>query len=157
MNKEKKVIDDIEFENASLMFNNFSGRASQYNRQGDRNFCVIIPNEQLANELIADGWNVKTRGANHEDDDDVTYYIQVKVRYNHDYPQFNPKIVLVSGNNKTELNEETVSLIDQIDIQSVDLVVRPRYYETMDRSGIAAYLRTMYVVQRVDRFASKYE
>ena len=53
-----KVTNNIVMENARLIFKNFSGEESKFNRKGNRNFCVVLDPE-VADDLIKDGWNVR--------------------------------------------------------------------------------------------------
>ena len=68
-----------------------------------------------------------------------------------------PNIFLVTGRNKpARQDEESVDTLDFADIQSADMIINPSHWEANGKSGIKAYLRTMYVVIQEDRFAAKY-
>ena len=44
----------------------------------------------------------------------------------------------------------------EIDIETVDMDLRPYDWDVNGRTGRTAYLQSMQVVQRIDRFAAKY-
>ena len=48
-----KVTGYLSIENAKIGFRNFSGRANTYNAEGQRNFCVFLEDDELAEKLIA--------------------------------------------------------------------------------------------------------
>ena len=73
-------LDNLRIENAKIIFRNFSGEQSQYNRAGDRNFCVVLTDMNLVEQLKADGWNVKERPPREEGDEPFCY-MQVKVAF----------------------------------------------------------------------------
>ena len=49
-----------------------------------------------------------------------------------------------------------MGLIDDIDILSVDMDIRPYDWEVNGKTGRTAYLQSMEVVQEVDRFAARF-
>ena len=139
----------LQIDDARIIYRNFSGVGSKFNREGDRNFAVYIPDEDIANELKERGWNVKIKPPR-EDGDDPFMFLPVKIKFN----DRGPSVYLVTGNKKTPLNENTVSCLDDIDILSVDLDIRPYDWEVNGRTGRTAYLQSIKVIQRsTDRFA----
>jgi|MGYP000035742841 hypothetical protein len=146
-----KRIDNIVVENARLIFKNFAGEESKFNRAGNRNFCVILDGDS-AEDLRQMGWNVKALRPR-EDEDEPTYYLQVTVAFGN----FPPKVIMISGKTKTVLDEESIDTLDYAEIANVDLIIRPYHWEVNGKEGIKAYLKTMYVTIEQDVFAGKYE
>lgn len=146
-----KRIDNIVVENARLIFKNFAGEESKFNRAGNRNFCVILDGDS-AEDLRQMGWNVKALRPR-EDEDEPTYYLQVAVAFGN----FPPKVIMISGKTKTVLDEESIATLDYAEIANVDLIIRPYHWEVNGKEGIKAYLKTMYVTIEQDVFAGKYD
>jgi hypothetical protein len=146
-----KRIDNIVVENARLIFKNFAGEESKFNRAGNRNFCVILDGDS-AEDLRQMGWNVKALRPR-EDEDEPTYYLQVTVAFGN----FPPKVIMISGKTKTVLDEESIDTLDYAEIANVDLIIRPYHWEVNGKEGIKAYLKTMYVTIEQDVFAGKYD
>ena len=61
--------DNVVIEDAIIIWKNFSGEESRFNRAGDRNFNVVINDVDFADELKRLGWNVKEHEARDEGDD----------------------------------------------------------------------------------------
>lgn len=141
----------LQIDDARIIFRNFSGEPSKYNREGDRNFAVVIPNSDLAERLSEDEWNVKINDPR-EEGDDPFIYLPVKVKFN----DHGPNVYLISGGKRNKLDEETVGILDDIDIRSVSMDIRPYDWEVNGKTGRAAYLQSIEVVQEIDRFAARY-
>lgn len=149
-----KNIENIKIENARIVFRNLSGKPDKFNPQGGkRSFSVVIEDPEFANELKREGWNIKQFNPSPDYDEEPAHFISVKVSYNN----IPPHIYLCTSKNKTLLNEDTVGQLDYAEISNVDIVITPYQYEMSGRSGISAYVKTMYVTVVEDEFASKYE
>ena len=143
-------------EDARLIFRNFAGKEGMYNAEGDRNFCLLL-DEDLSNQLIKDGWNVKTLRAR-EEEDEPQPYIQVSVKYrgrsgNTVRP---PTIVLITSKGRTSLSEAECEILDWVEIKKVDLIVRPFQWAVNGKTGIKAYLKSIYVTMQEDALQLKY-
>ena len=138
----------LQIDDARIIYRNFSGEGSKFNREGDRNFSVIIDDPAIADELIAQGWNVKIKEPR-EEGEDPFITLPVKVKFN----ERGPRVYLITGNKRNELDEESISILDNVDIVSIDMDIRPYDWDVNGKSGRTAYLHSMRVVQEVDRFA----
>lgn len=141
----------LNIENGRIMFKNFAGKGNQFNRQGDRNFCVRIDDEEMANNLRADGWNIRSLPPR-DPNEEPLYYLQVKVSY----AVVPPKVYMIAGKSKTLLTEESIDTLDFAEIDCADIIISPYHWEVNGKRGVKAYLKTMYVTIEQDAFASKY-
>ena len=110
----------LQIDDARIIYRNFAGAASKFNREGDRNFSIVIPDQEMADALVNEGWNVKIK-APREDGDVPFMTLPVKVKFN----DRGPNVYLQTGNRMNRLDEDSIACLDQIDIVSVDLDVRP--------------------------------
>lgn len=141
----------LQIDDARLVYRNFSGAPSKFNREGDRNFAVVIPDEETKDALINEGYNVKIKPPRDEDDSPFMY-LPVKIKFN----DRGPNIYLQTGRVKNRLDEEQIACLDRVDIVGVDLDIRPYDWEVNGKQGRTAYLQSMHVVQEVDRFAERF-
>ena len=109
-------MNKLVIDNARLIFKNFSGKGDAYNREGDRNFAVIIDDPNAAEDLARAGWNVRPL-ISKDPDEDPTHYIKVKVSFK----VRAPKVRLLSNHKQVFLNENTISSLDFARSRSVAL------------------------------------
>lgn len=137
-------------EDAPIIFRNFAGKEGQYNREGDRNFAVILPPD-IAVQMLKDGWNVRYLEAREEGDED-TPYIQVAVNFKNRPP----RVILLTSTTRTQLDEESVEILDWADIQTADLIARGYDWAVNDKTGTKAYLQSLFVTIEEDELEKKY-
>ena len=144
-------VNNINIEGATIIWKNFSGERDKFN-PGKRGFSVVIDDSVMADEFKQEGWNVKERPLQEgADPSEQEWTLPVKLNMNR-YTQ----VWLIVGNHKTLLNEDTVAQLDVVDIVNCDISIRPYEWEMSGRTGITAYVDSMYVTIRENKFAEKY-
>lgn len=154
--KDIKKIEDIEnivVEGAKIVYRNFSGKPSDFNRTGDRSFCLVIDDDKEADRLSRIGWNIKVKEPK-EEGGDKFIFLPVAVRFTHKPPV---AYLINKSGHKVRLTEETIGDVDDLEIENIDLVIRPYVWEYNGNHGIKAYLKALYVKGEENELSSKYE
>lgn len=149
----KSKIANVTLEGVRIVFRNFAGAEGKYNRKGDRNFAAILTPE-VASDMARDGWNIKHLQAR-EEGELPTPYLSVKLKFPEDGNN-PPKVVMITSRGRTTLGEDEVALLDWAEIENVDLIVRAFEWEVSGNTGVAAYLKSIYVTIREDDLERKY-
>lgn len=144
-NDRNRTLEDI-----TIAFRNFAGKEDLYNREGDRNFAIILEPE-VADSMLQDGWNVKYLRARDEGDDPQPY-IQVAVSYKNRPP----KICMVTSKGMTYLTEDEVEMLDWVDIETADCTLNPYDWSVNGKAGTKAYLQALYVKIEEDYLQAKW-
>jgi hypothetical protein len=144
-NDRNRTLEDI-----TIAFRNFAGKEDMYNRQGDRNFAIILPPD-VADSMLRDGWNVKYLKARDEGDEPQPY-IQVAVSYKNRPP----KICLVTSKSMTYLTEAEVEMLDWVDIETADCTLNPYDWSVNGKAGTKAYLQSLYIKIEEDYLQAKW-
>lgn len=143
----------VLMEGVRLIFRNFAGKEGKYNAEGDRNFGVVI-DDKTAEDMLADGWNIKYLKPREEDEDETpTPWLPVAVGYGKGRP---PRVVVITSRGRTNLDENSVEMLDWAEITNVDMIVRPYHYEVRGDKGVKAYVQSIYVTIEEDELERKY-
>jgi hypothetical protein len=153
-NKEFQLL----MEDADILpgsFRNFSGRAGMYNAEGERSFCVKLDPE-VAEDMAADGWNVKQLKEFEGEPGD--FYISVNVKYRDRFGNdlTPPKLKIITSNGSQLLREDQAHWLDQVDIAKVDLIINGRTRIEDGQRKISAYLQTYFCTINEDYLEQKY-
>lgn len=142
--------NSVVMESVRIIFRNFAGKEGKYNREGDRNFAVLL-DEEVAQHMASLGWNVKWMQPRDEDDTPQAF-LTVAVNFR-GRP---PRVVMITSRGRTSLGEEDVEVLDWADISNVDLIVRPYEWAVNGKTGIKAYLKSIFVTINEDELELKY-
>lgn len=148
----------LQIDDARIVYRNFEGRVSEFNKNGDREFSLVIPSEEIAEALRNDKnqfgvpWNVKIK-APYEEGDAPFMYLPVKLKYKNGR---GPIVTVISGKNRISFGENEIHKLDVMNISHVDLDIRP--YDDESRFGPfrKAYLNELVVYQNVSRFEQRW-
>ena len=137
----------------SMPFRNFEGRKSEYNPMGEKEFGVIIDDPELAQQMAADNWNVKTL-TNRDGreylygikvDGDDLHWVKIKVKYhkNNGEPTNPPIIKIRTTNNEINYGEADLKELDTADLMNVDLKINISKRVINGKSITTGYLSLM--------------
>lgn len=147
-------IPDINITEGQIAYSNFSGAPTQYKPEGgERSVTFVIP-DNIAEDLANEGWKIRLQ----EFDDGTSRYLldtTFLFRTRNGQPR-DPKIFIVRDKKLIHVTEETVDSLDHADIVSVDAVISPSYWEWAGKSGIKAYINSMYITIKENPIDAKY-
>lgn len=142
----------VLMEGVRIIFRNFAGKEGQYNREGDRNFAVLL-DDKTAQAMAEDNWNVKWLQPRGEEEEETPQaYLPISVNFK-GRP---PRIVMITSRGRTNLDEDSIEMLDWANILNVDLIVRPYEWTVNQKSGVKAYLQSIYVTIEEDALELKY-
>jgi hypothetical protein len=144
-NDRNRTLEDI-----TIAFRNFAGKEDRYNAAGNRNFAILLEDE-LAQDLLRDGWNVKYL-KEREEGEGGTPYLQVSVSYK----ARPPKVCMVTSKTMTYLTEDEIELLDWADIETADVTLNPYDWAVNGKSGVKAYVHALYVKIQEDYLQAKW-
>lgn len=158
--KNEEKINNIIIENARITWRNFKGEVSKKNPSGEKNFGVRIDDLAMVEALIKDGWNIKhapkDRPVGCREDDKEYDYLPVAVSWDNDY--YIPEVVMFTNDKKKELSDKTVGVLDRMNFENVDIIIRPYVWDVNGKTGVKAYVKNLYVTvtDSYNPFADKY-
>lgn len=128
--------------NRDIIYRNFSGKPSQYNRNGNLKFSLVI-DPAIAPKLQREGWNVKSRPSKNDDGEEFCT-LEVRVRFDLSFAR--PKIRQFTRGGSIVINEHNVGNFDDAEFETADIVLRQyAWTNPAGESGISAQLSEMYV------------
>src|SRR4249919_66631 len=146
--------ENIVVEGAQIIFRNFEGKEGRYNKKGDRNLAILLDDE-TANRMAEDDWNVKWLKPREDDDPEATpqAFLPIALKYDAGRP---PLVKVITSQNTEIYGENEVEMLDWAVITNADLVFRPYTWEVNGRGGVKAYLQSLYVTIEEDYLQLKY-
>lgn len=141
---------NVTLENVTIAFRNFAGKEDTYNREGDRNFAILL-DEDLAERMLQDGWNVKHLKP--RDEDPPQAYLQVAVSYKNRPP----RIGLVTSKGLNYLSEDQLEMLDWVDIEIADVTLNPYEWAVNGKTGVKAYVQSLFIKILEDYLQMKWE
>lgn len=149
----KRQIENITFNNARIKWRNFGGEERlPYNAKGNRNFVIELDDIHQYEALQELGWQPKLTKPR-EDGDEPMPFLPVTVKFGKGIP---PRLKLINSRGLITLDEENAFALDYATIDKVDLTIRAFNWEFNGRTGVKAYLNSIYVTVLEDELERRY-
>lgn len=143
---EKKIV----LEDVVVVYKNFSGAPTPFNKKGgERDFVIDVP-DNVVPELESYGFRIRKKPET--EDYAAQNLLKIKVNMESNWP---PTIWLIKPNGKIQLDETTIQMLDLMNIVHADIVINPYEWNVGEDTGTSAYLREMYV-ELQDGLAMRY-
>lgn len=128
--------------NRDIIYRNFSGRQTQYNRNGNQKFSIVI-DPAMGAKLAKEGWNVKSRPSKNDEEEEFCT-LEVRVRFDLSFAR--PKIKQFTRNGSVVINEHNIANFDDAEFKQADIVLRQyAWTNPAGETGVSAQLAEMYV------------
>lgn len=150
---DKKFIENLilnDIPGNCIYWKNFSGRPSEFNRDGKRSFHLAL-DEDFARDLETQGWKIKWPKEQNEEGT-LRPLLPVFLRFD----VVPPNVWMINESGKLKLDDESVEELDHSYIEKVDLVITPYHWEFNGQTGIKAYVKSMAAVMEEDPISAKY-
>ena len=138
----------LKIDSPELFMINFSGRPTDNNPQGHRQFSMVIPSEEMAEDMKADGWSVwYTKESDKYGGPKPCITVEMRFHHEKDLEYLNPKIYRCTRK-KPEgvlLTEDLVSDLDRDEIEDTILWINPSRWNVNGKTGIKAYVDSLWV------------
>ena len=129
---------------------NFAGAKTLYRVAGERRFNILLP-EDIGRKMAEDGWLIKWLEPR-DDQDPLMARLEVKVMFG----QYPPNINILKPGKRIRLSEANVGILDTAVITEADVIIRPYNWMVNGKSGVAAYLVSLFAHVQVDELEEKY-
>lgn len=147
----KPHYEPIILEDARLLFPNFAGIATEFNKPGDRNSCVLIGDE-LAAQLAAIGWNIRI-GKSTDPDVVPGKFINFTVKIDSKFP---PRLWLIRQGHRPELmSPEDYNILDFARFKSVSLKINQYIWQEKPQR-VSGYLEEGFFELMPDPLRDRY-
>jgi hypothetical protein len=160
------MLSPMTMKGMTWIFRNFQGLEGKYNKPGVRNFGIKL-DDDIAEEMLADEWNVKYLKPRPEDLEEnpnlkPQAWLPIEAAWDKGRP---PNIFVITSQGRVKYDEEDVPALDWVDVMvdqetnlpMLDLIVNPyRWKQPNGDTGVKAYLKSMYVTIVEDELEQKY-
>lgn len=148
--------ETVTFRDAPIIYKNFTGEKRQYNNEGNRNFSIMLDEQQTMDlqrsiSKYGDTWNIKPMKRREEDEEQL-YHMKVAVAFG----KMPPRCWLVSSAGRTMLGESLIGMFDKLESIRVDLVVAAYDWEMNGNTGRKAYLQSIFFHMYEDELELEY-
>lgn len=154
---KRERLDTATIQGVRFFTRNFSGLAGKFNAKGRRKFSIRL-DEDTARRMEKDGWYIKWLQPREGFDEPEQPILEVKVRFPAEGERGSiPRVYLITNKGKTLLREDMLPIVDWAEIDNVDLTIRAYHYDIDGKTGVSAYLKTVFIKIIEDELDLKYQ